>query len=178
MTVRLHKESNKINTNRRVRQRDTILPTLFMAALPSIFRWLTWETRGFKIDGEYLNHLRFADDIPICANTTTYSYALQQMLQELADESENQGLKMNKGDDGKRHTNIRQQQSDRERWKRHLPGTETRYSTRDKNQDKEIQRRITAGWRAFVKHRDIFKGNIGTCLKRQVYNSCVLPAMT
>ena len=37
-----------------------------------------------------------------------------------------------------------------------------RYSTRDKNQDKEIHRRITAGWTAFAKHRDIFKGNIGT----------------
>ena len=53
-----------------------------------------------------------------------------------------------------------------------------RYSTRYKNQDKEIQRRITAGWTAFTKHRDIFKGNIGICLKRQIYNSCVLPAMT
>ncbi|KAK2167527.1 hypothetical protein NP493_1271g01001 [Ridgeia piscesae] len=53
-----------------------------------------------------------------------------------------------------------------------------RYSTRHKNQDKEIQRRKTAGWTAFAKHRDICKGNIGTCLKRQIYNSCVLPAMT
>ncbi|KAK2193366.1 hypothetical protein NP493_15g08075 [Ridgeia piscesae] len=53
-----------------------------------------------------------------------------------------------------------------------------RYSTRYKNQDMEIQRRITAGWPAFAKHRDIFKNNIGTCLKRQIYNSCVLPAMT
>ncbi|KAK2175953.1 hypothetical protein NP493_694g01003 [Ridgeia piscesae] len=53
-----------------------------------------------------------------------------------------------------------------------------RCSSRDKNQDKEIQRRITAGWTGFANHRDIFKGNIGTCLKRQVYNSCVLPAMT
>ena len=53
-----------------------------------------------------------------------------------------------------------------------------RYSTRDKNQAKDIQKRITAGWIAFAKHRDIFKGNIGTCLKRQVYHSCVLPAMT
>ncbi|KAK2160936.1 hypothetical protein NP493_1618g00017 [Ridgeia piscesae] len=53
-----------------------------------------------------------------------------------------------------------------------------RYCTRDKNQDKEIQRRITVGWTAFAQHRDIFKGNIGTRLKRQVYNSCVLPAMT
>ena len=36
-----------------------------------------------KIDGEYLSNLRFDDDI-------------LQMLQELADQSENQGLKMNK----------------------------------------------------------------------------------
>ena len=35
----------------------------------------------------------------------------------------------------------------------------------DRDQDKEIQRRITAVWTAYVKHRDIFKGNIGTCLK-------------
>ncbi|KAK2190777.1 hypothetical protein NP493_69g05030 [Ridgeia piscesae] len=47
------------------------------------------------------------------------------------------------------------------------------YSTRDKNQDKEIQRRITTGWTAIAKHRDIFKGNFGRCVKRQVYNSCV-----
>ncbi|KAK2178434.1 hypothetical protein NP493_544g02000 [Ridgeia piscesae] len=53
-----------------------------------------------------------------------------------------------------------------------------RYSTRDKNQTKEIQRRITAGWTAFAKYHDIFNGNVGTCLKRQIYNSCVLPAMT
>ncbi|KAK2170757.1 hypothetical protein NP493_1143g00035 [Ridgeia piscesae] len=46
-----------------------------------------------------------------------------------------------------------------------------RYSARDKYQGNEIQRRITAGWTAFAKHRDIFKGNIGTCLKRQIYNS-------
>ena len=53
-----------------------------------------------------------------------------------------------------------------------------RFSLRDKNQDKEILRRITAGWTAYVKHRDIFKSNFAICLKRKVYNSCVLPAMT
>ncbi len=35
-----------------------------------------------------------------------------------------------------------------------------------------------AGWAAYAKHRDIFKSNLVICLKRQVYNSCVLPAMT
>ena len=53
-----------------------------------------------------------------------------------------------------------------------------RYSLKEKNQDKEIQRRIVAGWAAYAKHRDIFKSNLAICLKRQVNNSCVLPAMT
>ena len=53
-----------------------------------------------------------------------------------------------------------------------------RFSLRDKNQDKEIVRRITAGWTAYAKHRDIFKSNFAICIKRKVYNSCVLPAMT
>ena len=52
------------------------------------------------------------------------------------------------------------------------------YSLKEKNQDKEIQRRIMAGWAAYAKHRNIFKSNLAICLKRQVYNSCVLPAMT
>ena len=81
-----------------------------------------------------------------------------------------------KGDDRKRHTSIYQRYPDRECWKLHLPVTEIQ--TRDKNQDRKIQRRITTGRTTFAKHRDIFKGNIGTCMKRQVYNSCILPAMT
>ncbi|KAK2171715.1 hypothetical protein NP493_1033g00041 [Ridgeia piscesae] len=53
-----------------------------------------------------------------------------------------------------------------------------RYSTRDKNLHKETQRRILSRWTAFVKQRDIFKGNIGPCMEKQIYNSCILPAMT
>ena len=46
------------------------------------------------------------------------------------------------------------------------------YSLNEKNQDKEIQRRIMAGWAAYAKHWDIFESNLAICLKRQV------PAMT
>ncbi len=44
------------------------------------------------------------------------------------------------------------------------------YSLKEKNQDKEIQRRIMAmaSWAAYAKHRDIFKSNLAICLKRQV----------
>ena len=53
-----------------------------------------------------------------------------------------------------------------------------RYSHKEKNQDKEDTTRIMADWAAYAKHRDIFKSNLAICLKRQVYNSCVLPALT
>ena len=53
----------------------------------------TTDLGNMKIDDKYLSHLRFANDILICANT---QHELQQMLQDLSDEIENQGLKMNK----------------------------------------------------------------------------------
>ncbi len=45
-----------------------------------------------KIDGEFLSNVRFADDIFLCTETPQ---ELQQMLQELSDESRRMGLKMN-----------------------------------------------------------------------------------
>ena len=102
------------------------------------------------------------------------------MLQEVAVERENRGLKMNKTTKKAMMENdapIYVNNTEIENVESYIYLGQ-RYSTRDKNQDKEIKRRILAGWTAFAKHRDIFKGNIGTCLKRQVYNSCVFPAMT
>ena len=92
VTVHLHKESEKIRIKRGVRQGDTISPKLFTATLESIFRRLNWENKGVKIDGEFLSNLRFADDIFLCTETPQ---ELQQMLQELSDESKRMGLKMN-----------------------------------------------------------------------------------
>ena len=92
VTVHLHKESDKIRIKRGVRQGDTISPKLFTATLESMFRRLNWENKGVKIDGEFLSHLRFADDIFLCTETPQ---KLQQMLQELSDESRQMGLKMN-----------------------------------------------------------------------------------
>ena len=116
-----------------------------------------------KIDGKFLSRFRFADDILICDNTP-------HELQELADESDNQSLNKNK-------SKIKVMMKTDSPIYVHNTQIENveidiylgpRYSTRDKNLDKDIQRRITAGWTTFTKHRDIFKGNIGTY---------ILPAM-
>ena len=102
------------------------------------------------------------------------------MLQELSDESRRMGLKMNIAKTkvmvvDNTPINVINVLIE------NVPGyvyLGQHYSLKEKNQYKEIQRRIMAGWAAYAKHRDIFKSNLAICLKRQVYNSCVLPAMT
>ena len=42
----------------------------------------------------------------------------------------------------------------------------------------EIKRRIAAGWSAFSKYRDLLVSKLPMCLKRKLYNQCILPAMT
>ena len=123
-----------------------------------------------KIDGQFVSNLRFADDMFLCTET------LQQMLQELSDESRRMGLKMNIAKTkvmvvDNTPINVNNVLIE------NVPGY-VYYSLKKKNQDKEIQRRVLAGWAAYAKHRDIFKSNLAICLKRQVYNSCVLPAIT
>ena len=48
---------------------------------------------GINIDGENLNHLRFADDIILIATTTT---DLRQMIREVEEKSKPAGLKLNR----------------------------------------------------------------------------------
>ena len=44
--------------------------------------------------------------------------------------------------------------------------------------EKEIRRRISLGWAAFNKYGDVMKSKLPVCLKRKVYNQCVLPVLT
>jgi hypothetical protein len=53
---------------------------------------LNWKGRGININGEYISHLRFADDIVIMAETLQ---DLQLMLNELADSFVRIGLREN-----------------------------------------------------------------------------------
>ena len=101
------------------------------------------------------------------------------MLQELSDESRRIGLKMNIAKAkvivvDNTPINVNNVLIENVQGYLYLG---QHYNLKEKNH-KEIQRRIMAGWAAYAKHRDIFKSNLAICLKRQVYNSWVLPAMT
>ncbi|CAH2092819.1 unnamed protein product [Euphydryas editha] len=91
--VKLESRGDEINIERGVRQGDPLSPKLFIAVLENIFQKLDWKNRGVYINGHYLNHLRFADDIVIIAETAK---DLEEMMSSLDCESSKIGLEMNK----------------------------------------------------------------------------------
>ena len=151
-----------------------------MATLEEIFKKMSWEDKGISINGKKLNHLRFADDIVIISGEAA---ELEKMISELNSESNKVGLKMNISKT-KVMFNI------------HADKKEVRIGSEileevskyvylgqeiwpDGNQTQEIKRKMQAGWVAFSRHEDILREkSIPNCLKRKLFNQCILPAMT
>lgn len=171
-------KTNKIPIKRGVRQGDTISPKLFTLALENVFKKLSWENRGIRIDGSYLSHLRFADDLVLISSDVN---ELEQMLQELDRASKEIGLKMNE-----KKTKIMSQAGIRISIENHQIENVSEYiylghliKLNKENQTKEITRRIGLTWAAFGKMGYILKNSkIPINLKRKVYDTCVLPIAT
>lgn len=140
---------------------------------------IEWNELGININGENLNHLRFADDIVLISDCVNKA---QEMLQKLNATSEQMGLKINISKT-QVMTNlvigggiyINQYQIEETTAYKYL-GHEIRIS-RD-NQTCELNRRIGLTWAAYGRLKYIFKGALPICLKRKVFNQCVLPVLT
>ena len=119
----------------------------------AVRRW-TWKSQNVKIN---------ANILVIFASSTTYTYAL---IRHMSYKKCNRNYLMKVKIRVWRWTSPRQ----RRWWKtaqqymsitlRSWALKATSPWDRDKNQDKEIQRRITTGWTVLAKHRDLFTGNI------------------
>ena len=134
---------------------------------------------GININGKYLSHLRFADDIVLM---TVDLDEAQIMLQQLNEESRKVGLKMNLSKtkiminiDDDRDIKIGDTIIERVDSYVYL-GHKLKLGL--DNQTAEVKRRIGLGWAAFGKLRLIFKSKMNNSLKRKVFDSCVLPVLT
>jgi Reverse transcriptase (RNA-dependent DNA polymerase) len=152
---------------------------LFNAGLEEVFRRLEWDTVGLRVNGENISHLRFADDIVLISSSST---ELQEMISQLNEESNKLGMKMNmkktKVMFNKFSTEIDIQINGMQIGKVDEYVYLGQLVTMQSDKTDEIKRRIVAGWMSFNKNRDIMKSKIPMCLKRKVYNQCVLAAMT
>jgi Reverse transcriptase (RNA-dependent DNA polymerase) len=170
--------TNQINIKRGVRQGDSISPKLFTLVLEDIFKKLNWQAKGIKIDGSFLNHLRFADDIVLCSSDF---HELVEMTRELNHASKQVGLKMNI-----QKTKIMSQENTEPTIDNQQIENVSHYiylghniTLGKENQWAEVTRRIALTWAAFGKLTHILKNpDIPINLKRKVYNSCILPVTT
>lgn len=171
-------KTDKIKVNRGVRQGDPISPKLFTLALENVFKKLQWEMKGINIDGSYLNHLRFADDI-VLINSNVHE--LSDMLKQLNDAAREIGLKMN-------ITKTKIISNTEEPI--YIDGTQLEnveeyiylghaIKIGKENQTAEIKRRIRLAWVGFGKMNYIFRNcSIPINLKRKVFDTCILPIAT
>jgi hypothetical protein len=203
--IKVNLDDVTVPMKRGVRQGDTISPKLFTATLEDIFRDIEWNVqegdeiyvrtesarnelekrrrkkrkkKGIKIDGEWLTHLRFADDIVLFAEN---GLDMEEMIEEMAEKSKKCGLRMNLGKtkvmnnkyadqiqimvDGKIIENVNSYI---------YLGQNIKI---DEDQTEEIKRRTQMGWMAFGKLGYVLRGNIPICLKRKVFDQCILPVL-
>lgn len=171
-----------IEIKKGVRQGDTISPKLFVACLEKVFSHIDWEGKGLLIDGQFLHHLRFADDIILIADN---SDDLQIMLNDLQRESAKCGMKINIAKTKTMSNNL----IDTKKQSIQLEGKDIELvnnyiylgqniNLSDPDQREEIQRRIRAGWANFGRNKDILKSKLPLNFKKKIFNQCVLPAMT
>lgn len=176
--VKLEAIGPPIQIKRGVRQGDPLSPTIFIAVLESIISKLNWENVGININGCYLSHLRFADDIVLLSESTNQ---LQQMINSLHEESRKVGLEINLN-----KTNV---MTNYIRRPIYLENTSLTYvdayiylgkqiSFNQHNNELEVDRRISITWKKFWCLKEIFKSDMPIGTKTRVMNTCLLPSLT
>ena len=178
-TFNINNNTAKIDIKKGMRQSDTISPKLFSAGLRDIFKRLNWSKAGIKINGKYLSHLPFADDIVIFSNNAEN---LQAHIKALNESSKASGLKMNLNktqvmfSDFSIPRPVKAEDQQLEQVNRYI--YLGRMMTMNDDIMAEILNRTKLSWKAFGKKSTIFKSNMPICLKRKVFNQCVLPVLT
>ena len=175
--IKMDKTGEAFEIRRGVRQGDPLSSFLFNCTLESVFREMDWSKKGINVNGEYMNNLRYADDVVLIA---TSEEELEEMIQELNEKGKMKGLTMNIN-----KTKVLTKGEENKEIKidgKKIEVTEIIYLgqkiTLKNNTTEEIDRRIALGWKKFWSLKHILKGPFSNKSKSQIMNSCVLPTIT
>ncbi|KAG1669363.1 putative uncharacterized transposon-derived protein F52C9.6 [Nymphon striatum] len=177
--IKLHTNTNKIRLEKGVRQGDSISPKLFTACLENVFRGLNWTSKGIPINGDRLTNLRFADDVVLFSESPQ---ELQLMVEELRTASSKVGLEINLSKTKVMFNrnieiqpimtgNVALDQVDRYIYLGQLISIH-------RDWEPEVRRRVALGWLAFGRLNNVWSSKLPLCLKRKVYDQCVLSVLT
>lgn len=176
--VKLDRVGDKINIKRGVRQGDPISPKLFIAVLQYAMSNLQWSKLGININGNFLSHLRFADDIIIFSECPQQ---LNIMINDLHQASTKVGLEMNL-DKTKVMTNhhkspILIDNIPLEFVEEYIYLGKQISFNRKRNLE-EVDRRVAITWKKYWAHKEIFKSQLPLPTKKIVMDTAILPCLT
>lgn len=176
--VQLERTGPEIQIERGVRQGDPISPKLFISVLETIIGKLKWDKEGIYINGKYLHHLRFADDIVLLAKNSSN---LEKQIHALHEASKEVGLIMNltktKIMTNGRRIPIEIDESPLEYVDNYIY-LGKRVSLSPNHDEEEVDRRIKITWKKFWHLQEIFKSDLPVKYKKKVMDSCLLPTLT
>ncbi|GBP81972.1 LINE-1 reverse transcriptase homolog [Eumeta japonica] len=176
--VKLETTEPPIQISKGVRQGDPLSPTIFIAVLETIIGKLNWEKVGININGRYLSHLRFADDIVLLSESTNQ---LQEMINTLHEESRKVGLEINLT-----KTNIMTNHTEKPIYLENSSLTyanayiylSKQISFNQQNNELEVERRVNITWKKFWSLKEILKSDMTIRMKAKVMYTCLLPSLT
>lgn len=177
--IKLESTGPTFPIERGVKQGDPMSPKLFISILESIIITLNWEKIGLYINGKFLSHLRFADDLVLLSETSSQ---LQTMLDSLNAASKQVGLEMNLS-----KTMVMTNSSNRTRIlvdNEILKYTEKyiylgkQVGFNRKRNELEVERRAQNTWNKYWSLSEIFKSNMPVNIKTKLMTSCLLPCLT
>lgn len=176
--VKLETTGQSFTMERGVKQGDPLSPKLFIAVLENIIRNLDWHKHGLNVNGRYLSHLRFADDIVLLSET---SRGLQHMLETLHVNSKHVGLEMNLSKTKVMTNSIKKSimlEEVQVEYVEHYIYLGKHISFKSNSNELEIERRIKHAWNKYWGLKEVFKSNLPLKLKKKTMDSCILPSLT
>lgn len=179
--IQIHDVTERFHIKKGVRQGDTFSPKLFNATLEFALRSLQWETNGININGKYINHLRFADDIILIAKNQEQ---LQKMMLELEKALKEIGLRINlektkvaKYEEGEENNiNINLEQGPVETVDTFVY-LGKKFTTGKNSHIQEVKRRIQLGWIAYGRMKKILQSKISPANRAKLFNQCIIPVL-
>jgi len=166
-----------------VRQGDPLSANLFNCALEEVFRGMNWGDKGIKIDGKYLNNLRFADDVVLIGASNT---EVQEMFQETLEKSGEAGLTNNIGKTVLMNNIISVRESDcaitvgGTKIERRVEGKYLgQIISFENRQEKELKERRKKAWNSYWSLKQVFKNKeLSVKSKIMILEACTIPVLT
>lgn len=176
--VKLETTGPPIPIRRGVRQGDPLSPKIFIAVLEMVFSKLNWERKGLNINGNFINHLRFADDIILLSESAK---EMESMIHSLKTMSYEVGLEMNLDKTKIMSNSIKHPIYLDEKPLEYVDSyiyLGKQISFGKQNNELEVERRISGAWKKFWSLKDILKGTMPINLKKKLMDTCLLPSIT